>query len=73
MIADMARAAPPPVRGPHLLKALLHSVHALSVPAQLGIHYLASCHAFFLSLQHAFCFFECVVFLRKWLASVAVW
>ncbi|KAK7699862.1 hypothetical protein SLS64_011292 [Diaporthe eres] len=70
VIADVALAAPSPVRGPHLLNALLHSVHALSVPAQLGIHYLANCHAFFLSLQHAFCYFECAVFLSKWLLSL---
>lgn len=70
VIADVAWAAPSPVRGPHLLNALLHSVHALSVPAQLGIHYLANCHAFFMSLQHAFCFFECAVFLSKWLLSL---
>lgn len=70
VIADVAWAAPSPVRGPHLLSALLHSVHALSVPAQLGIHYLANCHAFFMSLQHAFCFFECAVFLSKWLLSL---
>lgn len=70
VIADVAWAAPPPVRGPHLMNALLHSVHALSVPAQLGIHYLANCHAFFMSLQHAFCFFECAVFLSKWLLSL---
>ncbi|KZL76815.1 C2H2 transcription factor [Colletotrichum tofieldiae] len=50
-----------------LVYALLHAVHALNIPVQLGIDYLASCQAFFWSLQHSFCSFEAAIFLSKWL------
>ncbi|KAK7457399.1 regulatory protein [Colletotrichum acutatum] len=57
IIAGNAWNARPPERGPHLVYALLHAVHALNIPVQLGIDYLASCQAFFWSLQHCFCSF----------------
>ncbi|KAK1451245.1 regulatory protein [Colletotrichum cuscutae] len=63
--------ARPPERGPQLVYALLHAVHALNIPVQLGIDYLASCQAFFWSLQHCFCSFEAAVFLSKWLYMLA--
>lgn len=65
-------AAPPPRRGgPHVLKALLHAVHALNIPVQVGVDYLARCQAFFWSVQHVFCSFECAVFLSRWLFVLA--
>ncbi|KAK1703981.1 hypothetical protein BDP67DRAFT_450128, partial [Colletotrichum lupini] len=70
-IAGNAWDARPPERGPQLVYALLHAVHALNIPVQLGIDYLASCQAFFWSLQHCFCSFEAAVFLSKWLYMLA--
>ncbi|KAG7053207.1 c2h2 transcription factor, partial [Colletotrichum scovillei] len=70
-IAGNAWDAQPPERGPQLVYALLHAVHALNIPVQLGIDYLASCQAFFWSLQHCFCSFEAAVFLSKWLYMLA--
>ncbi|KAI3540188.1 regulatory protein, partial [Colletotrichum filicis] len=58
-------------RPQELVYALLHAVHALNIPVQLGIDYLASCQAFFWSLQHCFCSFEAAVFLSKWLYMLA--
>ncbi|OHX00314.1 C2H2 transcription factor, partial [Colletotrichum incanum] len=70
-IAGDAWDAEPPKRGPQLVYALLHAVHALNIPVQLGIDYLASCQAFFWSLQHSFCSFEAAIFLSKWLFMLA--
>ncbi|KAK6225321.1 regulatory protein [Colletotrichum tabaci] len=70
-IADDAWDAKPPGRGPQLVYALLHAVHALNIPVQLGIDYLAGCQAFFWSLQHSFCSFEAAIFLSKWLFMLA--
>ncbi|KAF0325257.1 C2H2 transcription factor, partial [Colletotrichum asianum] len=70
-IAAAAFEARPPERGLRLVFALLHAVHALNIPVQLGIDYLANCQAFFWSLQHSFCSFEAAVFLSKWLLVLA--
>ncbi|KAH0425637.1 C2H2 transcription factor [Colletotrichum camelliae] len=70
-IAASAFEARPPERGLRLVFALLHAVHALNIPVQLGIDYLANCQAFFWSLQHSFCSFEAAVFLSKWLFVIA--
>ncbi|KAL0940296.1 C2H2 transcription factor [Colletotrichum truncatum] len=70
-IALAAFKARPPERGPRLVFALLHAVHALNIPVQLGIEYLSNCQAFFWSLQHSFCSFEAAIFLSKWLFVLA--
>ncbi|KAK2756253.1 C2H2 transcription factor [Colletotrichum kahawae] len=70
-IAAAAFEARPLERGLRLVFALLHAVHALNIPVQLGIDYLANCQAFFWSLQHSFCSFEAAVFLSKWVFVIA--
>lgn len=67
VIARAAYASPQPQRGSHLVHALVHSAHALSFPAQLGIEYLSHLQVFSWSIQHVVCFFDCSVFLSKWL------
>lgn len=57
-------------RCPRLTSALLHSVHALSIPVKLGIDYVSRSQAFFWSVQHSICGLECAIVVSKWLADV---
>lgn len=70
IVAISLQKAPLPRRGPHLIYALLHSVHALNIPVQLGISYLSRCRSFSWSVHHALCDLECAVFLDKWFRSI---
>lgn len=70
IIVATALKAVRPVRGPHLREALLHSVHSLNIPVQLGIEYLSKTQAYFWSVMHALCHLESAVFLSKWLETV---
>ncbi|TPR02442.1 Major Facilitator Superfamily protein [Aspergillus niger] len=57
--------------GPHLLPAILHATHALSIPVKLGVNYVARSHAFVWSVQHSLCGLEFAIFLSKWLFCIA--
>lgn len=57
-------------RGPHLLPALLHATHALSIPVKLGVQYVSRSQAFVWSIQHALCGLEFAVLLDKWLKAI---
>ncbi|PYI35953.1 hypothetical protein BP00DRAFT_483824 [Aspergillus indologenus CBS 114.80] len=57
--------------GPHLLPAILHATHALSVPVKLGVNFVAQSHAFVWSIQHSLCGLEFAIFLSKWLFCIA--
>ncbi|KAE8152875.1 hypothetical protein BDV25DRAFT_169864 [Aspergillus avenaceus] len=57
--------------GPHLLPAILHATHALSIPVKLGVTFVARSHAFVWSVQHSLCGLEFAVFLSKWLYCIA--
>ncbi|PYH63766.1 C2H2-type zinc finger protein [Aspergillus vadensis CBS 113365] len=70
-VAATLHEAPLPQRGSHLVHALLHSVHALNIPVQVGISYLSRCKSFGWSVDHAVCDLECAIFLSKWLQMVA--
>ncbi|OJJ73332.1 hypothetical protein ASPBRDRAFT_173934 [Aspergillus brasiliensis CBS 101740] len=56
---------------PHLLPAILHATHALSIPVKLGVNFVAQSHAFVWSVQHSLCGLEFAVFLSKWLFCIA--
>ncbi|KAI9037601.1 uncharacterized protein KD926_000163 [Aspergillus affinis] len=56
--------------GPHLLPAMLHATHALSIPVKLGVDFVARSHAFVWSIQHSICGFEFAVYLCKWLYHI---
>ena len=71
IVATTLQQAPAPQCGPHLVYVLLHSVHALNIPAQLGISYLSRCQSFSWSIHHAFCDLEYAVFLSKWFQLLA--
>lgn len=70
IVAISLQKAPVPRCGPHLIYALLHLVHALNIPVQLGILYLSRCRSFSWSIHHALCDLECPVFLDKWFCSI---
>ncbi|KAL5363377.1 hypothetical protein BJX96DRAFT_186932 [Aspergillus floccosus] len=57
--------------GPHLLPAILHATHALSIPVKLGVNFVALSHAFVWSVQHSLCGLEFSIFLSKWLYGIA--
>ena len=69
-IVATALKAVRPVRGPNLREALLHSVHSLNIPVQLGIEYLSKTQAYFWSVMHALCHLESAIFLSKWIEAV---
>ncbi|KAB8228888.1 uncharacterized protein BDW43DRAFT_303578 [Aspergillus alliaceus] len=53
-----------------LTRAALHCAHALSIPVQLGLKFVAKTQVVYWSNQHAFCSLECAVLLAKWLEAV---
>ena len=62
---------PRPPRSPQLLRAVIHSAHALSIPIKIGIKFVAQTQAVFWSIQHSLCSLECAVLLSCWLDSIA--
>ncbi|KAK2766012.1 hypothetical protein FQN54_007527 [Arachnomyces sp. PD_36] len=70
IIARALKDSPPLVRSPRLIMALLHSVHALSIPVRLGIDFVARTHSFFWSIQHSLCSLECAFLLSRWLLAI---
>ncbi|KAI9375091.1 hypothetical protein BJX61DRAFT_495263 [Aspergillus egyptiacus] len=70
VIASAMIHSPPISRDPHLLPALLHATHALSIPVKLGVEYVSRSQAFVWSIQHALCGLEFAVLLDKWLKVV---
>jgi hypothetical protein len=59
-----------PKRGPRVVTALLHAVHALSLPVRMGVDYAARSQMFFWSCQHSICALESGIFIWKWLHRV---
>ncbi|KAI5304083.1 hypothetical protein KEM56_006870 [Ascosphaera pollenicola] len=57
-------------RSPNLIKALLHSAHALSIPVRLGVDFVARTHSFFWSIQHSICSLEGAFLVSRWLLAV---
>lgn len=70
IIARALKDSPPLVRSSRLIMALLHSVHALSIPVRLGIDFVARTHSFFWSIQHSLCSLECAFLLSRWLLAI---
>ncbi|GFG17707.1 hypothetical protein IFM5058_08618 [Aspergillus udagawae] len=58
-------------RSPHLDRAVLQCIHALSIPVRVGIHYVAHTHNFHWSVQHALSNLECAFLLTRWLYVAA--
>lgn len=56
---------------PHLLPAVLHAAHALSIPVKLGVDFVVRCHAYSWSVQHSLCGVEFAVLLSKWILCIS--
>jgi hypothetical protein len=59
------------MRSPHLDRAILQCIHALSIPVRIGIPFVARSLALKRSIQHALCNLECAYLLSRWLGTVA--
>lgn len=70
-IAERLRQMPRLPSGPHLLPAILHATHALSIPVKLGVSFVSRSHAFVWSIQHSLCGLEFAIFLSKWLFCIS--
>jgi hypothetical protein len=71
-IANAFRDSPPIKRTPKLVRAVLHSAHALSVPVKIGIRLVAKTQTFIWSIQHSLCSLECAFLLSKWLEAISL-
>ena len=58
-------------RSPHLDRAVLQCIHALSRPVRIGIPFFARILASKRSIQHALCSLECACLLSRWLNTIA--
>jgi hypothetical protein len=70
-IANALRDMPAIKRTPKLVRALLHSAHALSIPVKIGVRLVSKTQAFIWSIQHSLCSLECALLLSKWLETVS--
>lgn len=71
-IANAFRNSPPIKRTPKLVRAVLHSAHALSIPVKIGIRLVAKTQTFIWSIQHSLCSLECAFLLSKWLEALSL-
>jgi len=71
-IANAFRESPTIKRTPKLVRAVLHSAHALSIPVKIGIRLVAQTQTFHWSIQHSLCSLECAFLLSKWLEALAL-
>jgi len=53
-----------------MVTALLHAVHALSLPVRMGVDYVSQSQWFYWSCQHSICALESGVFVWQWLHSI---
>ncbi|KAL1866144.1 hypothetical protein Plec18167_009143 [Paecilomyces lecythidis] len=71
-IANSFRESPAIKRTPKLVRAVLHSAHALSIPVKIGIRLVAQTQTFIWSIQHSLCSLECGFLLSKWLEALSI-
>lgn len=70
-IANAFRESPAIKRTPKLVRAVLHSAHALSIPIKIGVRLVAQTQTFIWSIQHSLCSLECAFLLSKWLEALS--
>ncbi|KAL6406126.1 hypothetical protein AUP68_10689 [Ilyonectria robusta] len=58
-------------RSPHLDRAVLQCIHALSIPVRVGIAFVARTQTLNWSIQHSLCNLECAFLLTHWLRALA--
>lgn len=71
-IANSFRESRAIKRTPKLVRAVLHSAHALSIPIKIGIRLVAQTQTFIWSIQHSLCSLECAFLLSKWLEALSL-
>ncbi|KAM0553142.1 hypothetical protein ACHAPJ_007429 [Fusarium lateritium] len=59
-------------RSPHLDRAVLQCIHALSIPVRFGIAFVARTLTLNWSFQHALSNLECAFLMTYWLRSLAI-
>lgn len=59
-------------RSPHLDRAILQCIHALSIPVRVGIAFVARTLTLNWSFQHALSNLECAFLMTYWLRSLAI-
>jgi hypothetical protein len=72
LIANAFRAGPAIRRSPKIIRAVLHSAHALSIPIKIGYRLVAKTQSFIWSIQHSLCTLECAYLMSKWLEALSV-
>lgn len=72
LIANAFRAGPAIKRSPKIIRAVLHSAHALSIPIKIGYRLVAKTQSFIWSIQHSLCTLECAYLMSKWLEALSV-
>ncbi|GAB1313779.1 Zinc finger protein ADR1 [Madurella fahalii] len=70
-IVHALRDTPVLKRSPRITRALLHSIHAFSIPIKIGVRLVARTQTFIWSVQHSLCSLECALLLSKWLEAVS--
>ncbi|OJD25028.1 hypothetical protein ACJ73_03608 [Blastomyces percursus] len=71
LIARTFRTNPRVKRTPKLIRAVLHSAQALSIPVKIGIRLMAQRQTFVWSIQHSLCSLECALLLSRWLEALS--
>ncbi|KAL2381852.1 regulatory protein [Blastomyces gilchristii SLH14081] len=71
LITRTFRANPRVKRTPKLVRAVLHSAQALSIPVKIGIRLVAQRQMFVWSIQHSLCSLECALLLSRWLEALS--
>lgn len=61
------RDFPPLKRSSHIIRAVLQSAHALSIPVKIGIAFVARTQTFSWSIQHSLCNLECAFLLSEFI------
>ena len=69
-IEHFVMAMPLPPRDRYTTRAALQAALALRIPVKLGIKVVSRTSFWVWSVQHALCYFECAIFLSKWLQSI---
>lgn len=66
-IAKAMNIVAPMSRSPQLYRAVLQTVHTLSIPVRVGVRFVANTRTLTWSVVHSLCNLECAMFLSQWL------
>jgi hypothetical protein len=66
-IAKAMNVVAPMARSPQVCRAVLQTIHTLSIPVRVGIPFVARTRTLKWSVVHSLCNLECAMFLSRWL------